>query len=104
MATLRGVKPLIVLVLAAVLAGACGGDGRQEITGVVVRVDSQGLTEVTGFTLKAGDRLYDIAVDPGITYSFPLDHLNAHKASAQPVTVVVERRAGRLHALQITDA
>lgn len=97
-------KLLIALLLAAALAGACGAGARRELTGVVVSVRSQGLTEVTGFTLKDGDRLYDIAVDPDISYSFPLDHLNAHKASAEPVAVVVEERDGRLVALEITDA
>jgi hypothetical protein len=97
-------RALIVVVLGLAVAAPCGGAREaKELQGVVVGVESQGLTRVTGFTLKDEGAVYDIAIDPGTDYGFPLDHLNEHKVTAAPVLVVVEERAGRLVALEIKD-
>ncbi len=98
------VLALLSSVLAAGCAGTPAGTTPARVTGVVVDVTSQGLGKVTGFVIKDGGRTYDIAIDRGVEYSFPLDHLNGHRVSGAPVQVRLERRGRRLVALAIDDA
>lgn len=99
---------LVAFIAAAVAAAACSGsapDGPpSRLTGVVVGIEARGVTEVDSFTLKAGDETYEIHIDPDRGYGFPPSHLNAHRAGAEPVTVRVSERDGRLIALSIRDA
>ncbi len=74
------------------------------VTGVVVAVDGRGLGNVQAFVVKDGDRRYRVHVARGADYGFPLGHLNAHRATGEPVTVELEQRDGRLYALSIADA
>jgi hypothetical protein len=105
-----------LLVIAFVLLNAaCGGDdssGRtaagpdapDQVRGPVISVDSQGLGKVRSFDVKNGDRIYEIRIDPSVDYGFPLDHLNEHRISGDPVIVRLEERGGELYALYIEDA
>ena len=71
----------------------------------MVDVSSQGLGKVTGFVLKDGDRSYKITIDPEVDYSFPLDHLNEHRATGAPVQVKLDQQRGdAMVALSIEDA
>ena len=99
---------LVLCVLAPVVGAGCTGGPAStaptRVTGVVVEVDSRGLGKVTGFVIKDGGHTYEIAIDRGVDYSFPLDHLNEHRVSGAPVKVRLERRGERLVALEIEDA
>ncbi|MGH2754688.1 MAG: hypothetical protein ACRDLB_09650 [Actinomycetota bacterium] len=97
---MRKLLPLLLLVFLA-----CGSDDAgRSLTGVVIDIESSSLTEIESFTLKDLDKTYEIYIDPGRTYDFPLPHLSAHRAGADPVAVEVEERNGRLVALEISDA
>lgn len=99
---------LLVAVALALLAPACGGgndsDAPDTVTGVVVEIDSRGLDDVESFTVKDGDELYEISIDPEIEYGFNLGHLNEHRATAEPVRVELQERGDQLIALSIEDA
>jgi hypothetical protein len=99
---------VVVVIALALLAPACGdGDdvaAPDAVTGVVVEIEAQGLDDVRSFTVKDGDELYDISIDPDIDYGFNLGHLNEHRATAEPVRVELEERGDQLVALSIEDA
>lgn len=84
------------------LASACGSDST--ITGIVLDVDGD-LTNVRSFTLRTGggDVVDLVPADDG-TFEFPLSHLEEHRQTLSPVTVVVERRNGIEVAVSIEDA
>lgn len=76
-----------------------------EVVGLVVDIQTgAGFGEVESFMVKEGDDQFEIFVDPDVTYDFPLAHLNAHRAGAEPVRVEAETRDGRLVAVTIGDA
>jgi hypothetical protein len=90
--------------VAAVLAGCGGGgDDQTELTGLIVDIRGRG-NNVRSFTLRSGDETYDIRIAPDVDYGFQLGHLRAHESSLFPVRCKIERRAGRLYALEIVDA
>jgi hypothetical protein len=101
-------------VIAALLLVACGDQAEpssdptaqapQEVTGVIVDIDSAGLGEVRSFELKSGDETFEILIDPQVDYGFNLGHLNEHLAGGQPVRVQIEERDGKLFARRIDDA
>jgi hypothetical protein len=102
---------LVATCLACIAVGGCGtesepGSGSpDELTGVVVEVDSRGLGDVRGFTLRSEGETYEISIDPDQRFDdFPLSHLRDHLASAEPVRVEVEGRSGELFATSLTDA
>lgn len=101
-------KSLAILLGLVFALGACadeGSDGSQVIVGLVVDIRTgTGFGEVESFTVKEGSEEFEIFVDPDATYDFPLAHLNAHRAGAEPVRVAAETRAGRLVAVAIGDA
>jgi hypothetical protein len=86
---------------------ACGADGStgssNDLTGVVVKVQSLGLGNVRSFTLRSEGRNYRIFIGPDAKLAFPPAHLSEHLATAQPVHVRTERRHGDLFALFIED-
>lgn len=93
----------------ALLAASCGGaksseDSSREFTGVVVKVDSKGLSEVTSFELRSEGTTHEIFIDPEAVYGFNPDHLNAHLAGGEPVRVEVREEEGKLVATAIDDA
>ncbi|MFN2588597.1 MAG: hypothetical protein ABR613_10845 [Actinomycetota bacterium] len=105
---------VIALLCCAAFAGAaCGGDDgppptRQEVpdevTGVLLDVDSGGVGDVTSFTLKDGDETYEIFIADDVDYGFPLGHLQEHLSTGDPVRVPLEERDGKLYARSIDDA
>lgn len=98
-------KAVALLLVALVLASCSDSKGPgDEVTGVVVDIESAGLGQVEGFTLKAGDDTFEILIDPDVDYGFNLDHLHEHRASADPVKVELDDRSGDLYALSIEDA
>jgi hypothetical protein len=97
------------------LLGACGGDEDgvatgtddppEQVTGVILEVESESLGDVTSFTLKEGDTEYEIFIADDVEYGFALSHLQEHLTSADPVAVDLElREDDRLYALTIEDA
>ncbi len=74
------------------------------LTGIVSDVEATSLVDVTSFTLRAEGEIYEIAIDPEITYSFPPQHLRSHAISSEPVKVEIEDRDGVLTALTLEDA
>ena len=114
-------RKLIVVLLSclALLGTACGGDDAEEpnaaehvaaedapdeVTGVLLDVESEGVGEVTSFTLKEGDDTYEIFIAEDVDYGFNLGHLSEHLTSGDPVRVPLEVRDGKLYALSIDDA
>lgn len=101
-------RSFAVVVGLVLILGACsdeGSSGPTEIVGLVVDIQSgAGFGEVESFTVKEGDDQFEIFVDPDATYDFPLAHLNAHRAGAEPVRVEVETRGRKLVATAIGDA
>jgi hypothetical protein len=90
--------------IVAILAGCGGGGGdSNELTGLIIDVRGRG-NDVRSFTLRSGDRTYDIRIAPEVDYGYPLGHLRAHESSFFPVRCKFERRQGRLYALEIVDA
>jgi len=53
---------------------------------------------------KDGSKKSEIFVDPEATYDFPLAHLNAHRAGADPIRVEAVMRDCKLVAIEIGDA
>ena len=89
---------LALAVLVALSAVACGEDTKEppeagasstptQLTGVIIDVESESLTEVKGFTLRSEGETYEILMDSQVNYDFPPSHLNEHVVSGDPVTV-----------------
>ena len=113
-------KLVIVLCFLALLGAACGGDddggesaggetvaaedAPDEVTGVLLDVESEGVGEVTSFTLKENDETYEILIADDVDYGFNLGHLSEHLTTGDPVRVPLEVRDGKLYALSIDDA
>ncbi|HVL65220.1 MAG TPA: hypothetical protein VM573_08650 [Actinomycetota bacterium] len=90
------------------LLAACGGGEETPaapavIEGVILDIESESLGEVESFTLKDGDRTFEIFIDPEVDYGFPLSHLNEHMVSSEPVRCELEERDGKLYAQTIED-
>jgi hypothetical protein len=93
-----------LLTIVAVLAACGGGDDEQnELIGLIVEVQGRG-NNVRSFTLESGGQEYRIRIAPDVDYGFQLGHLRTHQASLYPVRCKLERRDGRLYALEIVDA
>ena len=107
-------RALAAALLATALA-ACGGQGScsfppvtaSPVDGVVIAVDSTGLTDVRSFTLRQADGstvVFQLGALDDAT-SFPPGHLKEHQASASPVRVWFTVRNGReLVAYHLDDA
>ena len=98
--------------LATTLLGGSGtgGDGpppgTSQATGVIVAVDSRGLGDVRGFTLRDGSGAlleFGLAELESGT-EFPPGHLAEHQATAEPVRVWFRESAGARLAIRIEDA
>jgi hypothetical protein len=112
------VKLVVALACLALLGAACGDDepaapsngdtvaaedAPDQVTGVLLDVQSESLDEVTGFTLKDGDQVYEILIDPNVDYGFDLGHLREHLRAGDPVSVPLDARDGKLYAISIDD-
>jgi hypothetical protein len=99
---------VVIAVVAAAASVACAPRRDQappdEIVGVVVDVEAEGLGHVTSFDVRSSATAYEIFIDPGTTYGFPPSHLSDHLASSEPVRVGLMERNGRLYATSIEDA
>lgn len=88
-------------------SAAAAADVSSPATGVVVAVDSSGLEDVAGFTLRTMDGVVvDIAIDGPLENAaeFPLGHLGEHAATAEPVRVWFRRSGDLQVATRIEDA
>lgn len=77
-----------------------------EVTGVIVDVDSAGLSDVRGFTLRTDDgELLVLSLERLENGAeFPPGHFSEHQATAEPVRVLYNSRGGVLFALRVEDA
>ena len=121
----RTSNPLaIILVLAIALTGGAalilGGtatpdvdapfvaapSGTTTVVGVVLAIDSGGLSDVRGFTLRTADgQVFEFSLaklENGAT--FPPGHLAEHVATATPILVKYRDASGTLEAIRIDDA
>jgi hypothetical protein len=108
---------VVLVVLVAVAGGAAlllGGagtadpppSGTSQATGVIVAVDSAGLDDVRGLTLRTdrGDLLEFSLERLQNGDEFPPGHLVEHQATAEPVRIRYVEREGIRLALRIDDA
>ncbi len=107
---------VIATALAALLvAEPSGNDGpsgiarpaaTEQMTGVVVSVDSSGLADVRGFVLRRpGGELVTFslrAFQDGT--QFPPGHLAEHQATSEPVRVTFRTEGGERLAIRLEDA
>ena len=81
------------------------GRGGSFIVGVVVAVDSEGLTDVRSFKIRLGDVVSDFVVgELENAAEFPPAHLLEHQATAQPVRVFYHEEDGVRFATRLEDA
>ena len=81
------------------------GRDRSFVTGVVVQVDSEGLTEVRSFKLRLGEVVFDFQVgELENADEFPPAHLLEHQATAQPVRAFYHLEDGVRFATRLEDA
>lgn len=82
------------------------GPDAKSATGVIVAIDSGGLADVRGFTLRLdGGPTMDFLLDRLQTSTtFPPGHFAEHQATAEPVKVWYEDVAGVHFALRVEDA
>jgi hypothetical protein len=117
----RRTRNLFIVVLAVVIATAGGAalllsdtsmldpDGPPDTTaveGVVVAVDSAGLADVRGFTLRRpGGELLEFRLgELENGDQFPPGHLAEHQATAQPVRVWYRLEGDERYAVRLEDA
>jgi hypothetical protein len=93
-----------IAVIAVALASGLGDDKVE--TGVVVAVDSQGLTDVRGFTLRTSDgQTIDFRIGRlENAVQFPPSHLGVHLADGVPVRVTYEMSGTDRVATRLEDA
>lgn len=77
-----------------------------DVVGVIVGVESEGLGDVRGFTLRqAGGALLAFTLDELTNPTeFPPGHLAEHQATAETVRVWYRERDGTLVAIRLEDA
>ena len=76
------------------------------VEGVIVGVDSAGLGDVRGFTLRqAGGQTLEFRLgELENAVEFPPAHLAEHQATAQPVTVIYRMEGKERFAVRLEDA
>lgn len=90
----------IIVVSTLSVAGCSAATGTA--AGILTEVEGS-LSEVESFTvLSEGDATEFLPLE-GQTYDFPLDHLQEHVRSGEPVVVEWEVRDGVHYALAISD-
>lgn len=97
----------LLALAASLLVGCAPAEPASPVTGVVVAVDSAGLTDVRGFRLRTADgAVVDLTIAGPLENAaeFPVGHLAEHAATAAPVRVTFRRADGRLVATRIEDA
>jgi hypothetical protein len=92
--------------LAVVIASTLGQPAAQTETGLVIAVDSSGLTDVRGFTIRTNDGR-TVVFRLGVLENgaaFPPGHLLEHAATGVKVVVTYRRENGELVAIRLEDA
>jgi hypothetical protein len=75
------------------------------VDGAIIAIDSAGLTDVRGFTLRSGGVAYEFALGPlENPTAFPPGHLAEHQATSSPVRVYFRLDGGRRIAYRLEDA
>ncbi len=103
---------VVATALAALLLSGTGRvdpnvpPGTTDVTGVVVAVDSAGLGDVAGFTLRRpGGELVEFSLrDLENGTQFPPGHLAEHQATAEPVRVWYRTEGPDRLAIRLEDA
>ena len=99
---------IAVTIGAVVLLGGTSGPppGTTMVQGVVIGVDSAGLTKVRGFTLRADDGRtlgFDLAALENAV-EFPPGHLVEHQGLGSKIRVWYRDAGGTLQAIRLEDA
>ena len=101
---MRGVA---LLAVAAIALGACAS-AEQSAAGLVTDIDTLGLSQVQGFTLRTEDGTsLEFAIEGGTDLSaggFPPDHLREHMANASGVAVAYRTDGDERIVVRLTDA
>lgn len=117
----RRTRNLFALLLVGVLAVTLGAalvfgetvrpdpdapPGTTSVVGAIVAVDSRGLGDVRGFTLRlvGGEQLAFELGDLENGTEFPPGHLVEHQATAEPVRVWYREEGSRRLAIRLADA
>lgn len=101
---------VVVTTLAAILLQELSGPdvppGTEQMTGVVVSVDSSGLADVRGFTLRRpGGELVEFSLrELQNAPEFPPGHLAEHQATAEPILVIFRTEGDERLATRLEDA
>jgi hypothetical protein len=103
----------VIVVAVAVAAAVFGGTARdpeapqgEQAVGIVSSIESEGLTNVRGFTLLTPDgRELEFAIGTLQNGAeFPPGHLAEHQAVAAPIRVWYRTESGALVAFRLEDA
>jgi len=108
----------VLIVVVAITGGAAlvlsdtslidpdGPPDTTQVEGVVVAVDSSGLADVRGFTLRrpGGETLEFRLGELENGAEFPPGHLAEHQATAQPVVVYYRMEGNERFAVRLEDA
>ena len=97
---------IAALALGSVVVSALGQVPRETETGIVIAVDSSGLTNVRGFSIRTNEGL-TLVFRIGVLENgaqFPPGHLLEHAATGVKVVVTYRRENGDLVAIRIEDA
>ena len=101
-------RRLAALLLGCLLVVAgCGSDTLRTETGVVISVEQSGLAEVAGFTLRTSDGRelrFDTTETRFDAAGFPPQHLQEHRALAEPVRVTYQQKDGANRVVKLEDA
>jgi len=83
-----------------------GAPPTSPVEGVIVRVESQGLDQVTSFRLRTSDGdLLDFSIGSLENGDeFPPGHLTEHQATSDPIRVFFRMDGGSLVAIRLEDA
>jgi hypothetical protein len=99
---------MVALLLGCLLVAAgCGSDTLRTETGVVVSVEQSGLAQVAGFTLRTADGRelrFDTSETRFDAAGFPPQHLQEHRALAEPVKVTYQAKDGANRVVKLEDA
>ena len=103
-----GVGAGLLVAVAALIVGVVSAVGQAPgtETGLVVAVDSSGLTDVRGFSIRTGDGR-TVAFRIGVLENgaqFPPGHLLEHAATGVRIVVTYRRENGELVAIRLEDA
>lgn len=114
----RNLFALVLILVIAVTGGAAlllsdtslldpdGSPRAVSVEGVIVAVDSAGLADVRGFTLRrvGGETIEFRLGELENANEFPPGHLAEHQATAEPVRVFYRSEGGERFAVRLEDA